>query len=408
MSPSNLRLLRRALVTTPFALALLAGSLAVSIAGVTRYDNPEVALRFMPGDAVANARLADQLLQTGSAADRPAVLAAADRSLRRSPLSPSALRIEGLLADEAGNHVLAARRIGQAAALTRRDLGTQLWLIEDAVARNDVPGALDHFDIALRTSAAARPILFPVLANAIADPEYRSSFAQLFERRSGWQRDFIVTALQAGQATENIAAILTRLPPASDAAQARALVEPAVTQAMNERRYALLPPLLASPLARSAGLSGTGAEARRLTGFGDVSGVAPFTWLLASEASFGASTNGNGLDVTADSGNGGVVASRALLLPAGRYVLATTGSVDGDVGSGRIAWTMTCAGVPERPLTELPLAYGSARAVSVGVSIGPDCPAQWLRLSIAPTGSAPVLRGSVAAVTVAAQPKPGL
>ncbi|MDT9096849.1 hypothetical protein RSW32_26335, partial [Escherichia coli] len=68
----------------------------------------------------------------------------------------------------------AARRLfayGQ--RLSRRDNSTQLWAIEDAVARNDIPDVLRHYDVALRTSPNLADILYPVLASASADPAIR-------------------------------------------------------------------------------------------------------------------------------------------------------------------------------------------------------------------------------------------
>ena len=45
-----------------------------------------------------------------------------------------------------------------ASSLSRRDVPTQLWLIEDAVRKNDIPGALSHYDAALRSSLASQQI----------------------------------------------------------------------------------------------------------------------------------------------------------------------------------------------------------------------------------------------------------
>src|SRR5262249_7177342 len=67
-------------------------------------------------------------------------------------------------------------------AISRRSLPTRLWLIQRSVDHGDVAGALENFDIALRTSTAAPDALFPVLATASSDPGLAQPLARLLDR----------------------------------------------------------------------------------------------------------------------------------------------------------------------------------------------------------------------------------
>ncbi|MFV3464693.1 hypothetical protein ACNJFH_21305, partial [Mycobacterium tuberculosis] len=86
----------------------------------------------------------------------------AQAALQRDPMSVRAVSTLAFLAAEKGNAVQAARLLAYSERLSRRDLPTQLALIETKVQANDVVGALVHYDRALRTSKTSEAILVPV------------------------------------------------------------------------------------------------------------------------------------------------------------------------------------------------------------------------------------------------------
>jgi len=144
-------------------------TVAVSAANALRQVRPDLAHRIMPFDARANAGLAEQA-SVRMAQDRAARATAAGlarEALSRDVTVVAAWRTLGLELETEGRRGDAERLIRFAERLSRRDLPTQLWLIEANVARNDIEGALAHYNIALRTSQAAADVLFPILVQAI-------------------------------------------------------------------------------------------------------------------------------------------------------------------------------------------------------------------------------------------------
>lgn len=378
--------LRRGL-TIAGALALAALSGAVSIAGITRNDRPDIALLLLPFDAVANARMADILLQSQPPGPRDQIIAHAQASLVRTPLSPSAARILGLVAGDQAPGGVAERRIRFADRLSRRDLGTNLWLIEEAVKRNDVAGALDRYDIALRTTPLAHGVLYPVLAGALADSEFVEPFIAMTRRRNPtWLADFLPWALQKGGATENVAAIVSRLP-AAWASRDRILAVTTLGQLVGEKRFAAAARFLDAPVAQAAGSGGL-VSTRRLIPLADGRGLAPFSWSLAASSDLGAEADGTGASAWAGNGTTGAAVSRLLALPPGTYRLrAGWRSIEGE---GSAAWTLTCAGEEGRYLSTL-----RAPSVAVLFQVSADCPAQTLQLVLTPGTSSSELKVSV-------------
>lgn len=195
--PSRLaiRTLLRLLTLVAAGLALWF-VVAVSAAGAFRERAPELALRFVPFDARAQAVIAERLLTPGrNRARQRRIQTLAKAALRRDPTvvdGAAALGISSALADDGAG---AERAFVYASRLSRRDVPTQLWLIERSVQRNDIPGALRHYDPVLRTSPAMHPILFPVLTSASAQPAIAIELNRMLRGRPNWRPDFISALL---------------------------------------------------------------------------------------------------------------------------------------------------------------------------------------------------------------------
>ena len=127
------------------ALVLLGGLLlgwlvlAVTIDRVLAGTAPATALVWNPASADANTRIGDQSLQDGQtssdlAAVSPTLSDHALRALRRQPVDAEAARQLGVAAAATGQDVRGRRLFAYAEAMSRRDLQTQLVLIETSVA----------------------------------------------------------------------------------------------------------------------------------------------------------------------------------------------------------------------------------------------------------------------------------
>ncbi len=145
-----------------------------AVASITWRQNPDTALYYVPDHPLALSRKADELFaQRQDPATLAKVEAMAKQSLRGGALNPVAIRLLGYVADARGDTKKARHLMLLSQKVSRRDLGTQLWLIEDAVARDDKRAALNHYDIAMRATPSSFPILFPTLTGALGDPDVR-------------------------------------------------------------------------------------------------------------------------------------------------------------------------------------------------------------------------------------------
>jgi hypothetical protein len=278
--------------------------------------------------------------------------------------------------------------------LSRRSLPTRLWLIQASVDRGDVAGALTNFDLALRTSTEAPPILFPVIAKASADPTLTVPLARMLDRPSDWRLMYFEWALTNDPDLHSLANVTmqmrsSRLVRANTIDQR--LIEHLVTQSdftqalRVKRRFDPRPPALI-------------ADAH----FGDPSALFPFGWSLVSDGSIGAerslSSEGPVLNYRATSPRSGQVAAQLLALIPGTYALGTK-TASGATGKAPL-WSITCGQAEGAKLAELeqPLAAGGQATSAFTVPGG--CPAQWLVLRLRPSGEAAAQSGAISWVSV--------
>lgn len=317
----------------------------------------------------------------------PAALARAEAlarlSLGRELLNGRAASTLGSVAALQGARTRADRMFRFAELVTRRDTPTQFWLLETAVERGDIKGALLHYDRAMSVSRQSWNVLIPVLATAVADPAVAHAVAARLNPRPNWWTAFAYRLIESGTAPAN------SLP----------IILPALR--LNPRNPVDLPFLVdgmeklvdagayddAWALYRRA--TGTGRGMRSGLRDGDFEAamrVPPFGWRLIEGEGLSAviqpregAGTGNALYFSAEAGRTADVARQLLLLEPGRYVLS---GVEG--GSGlemdRPEMLVTCAGA-KAPLARitLPPATPDGRRFATAVSIPTAaCSAQWL------------------------------
>ena len=163
------------------ALALVAAilgylSITHSLANVLVESDPARAHLLDTENGPITAALAQKLFAEQPTPDRSApFVRLAQAALRQDPTAVSAVATLGLQTGLRGDVVHTRRLFDYAQRLSRRDIRTQLWAIEDAVARDDIPAALHHYDIALRTIPMASDLLFPILAGALDQSAIRTN-----------------------------------------------------------------------------------------------------------------------------------------------------------------------------------------------------------------------------------------
>ena len=182
-----------------------------AVANVTWQQNPDMALRFVPDHPLALSRKADELFaEKQDPATLAKVEAMAKESLRGGALNPVAIRLLGYVADVRGDRKKARELMLLSQKVSRRDFATQLWLIEDAVARNDKKQALFHYDIAMRTTPSSHAILFPTLTGALADPDVRRGLAPYIRQAPEWAPAFLSAAILSDGNPANVADLLVK------------------------------------------------------------------------------------------------------------------------------------------------------------------------------------------------------
>jgi hypothetical protein len=358
------------------ALLIAAVILPSSLAAWLRADHPETAAQIAPWDSRAAAGAAAALRTDPRSPD---VRQLVSKALARDLTVTAAIELRAADFAASGRPAEAAELFRLSDRLSRRSLPTRLWLIQDAVDRGDVTGALHNFDIALRTSTDAPLILYPVLSKASADPGLTIPLARTLDRASDWRLMFLEWTLATNSNLDSIAKVVARM-------RDRAFVTGnSVDQHFIERlvtaRQFEPALLLHRAFGRNDGLIAD-------TNFADVSSRYPFGWGLVSGASLGADrVQGPMLTYHAAVAQSGQVAAQLLGLAPGRYILATrsAAAVKGEVPY----WSITCgeAGGAKLATIGQPAAAGAEARATFRVPDG--CLAQWLTLSIRPGSDEP-------------------
>lgn len=185
------------------AICCAVAAFANVMANVARSGNPHLALLFWPRDAGALALAADRELMslatsTPGSAGLGQIAGWARQSVEVQAINPRALRVFGMVQEAFGRVNSARDLIRLSARMSRRDAGTQLWLIEDGVRRNDIPAILQAYDVALRANSDLQGLFFPRLLSALQDQVIQQAFAPYVSAATPWLAQFVSFAVQAG------------------------------------------------------------------------------------------------------------------------------------------------------------------------------------------------------------------
>lgn len=369
------------------ALAAAWLSFAVSASSVLRSVRPDLALEFMPIDARAKARLAELQL-AGTPGDRAAASRAGELArgaLGRDATVVSAWRTLALVEALGGRAGLSARLFHFAESRSRRDLPTQLWMIENRVAANDVAGALEHYDIALRTSSASAEILIPVMVAATGEASMVAPISRLLASDPPWRRQFIGRLIENAPSPSNAVTIIeasSRSHPIPDRDLLTFFVKKLVERRAFDESWRIYRLLVPNAPAQPAVL--------RNGDFERPNPVPPLDWQFETADGRGADQRqldhagaGQSLYVYTEASDG-VVAWQAMVARPGDHVLsAQVGAVEGEAPTS-LVWRVTCANAGGSVLAESRVDSLGQRArfeMPVRIPTG-DCASQWLYLSV--------------------------
>ncbi|HMP55290.1 MAG TPA: hypothetical protein PKD92_01800 [Novosphingobium sp.] len=394
------------LLLTPKGVIL--GLAGLALAGLATLDAAVAALTPVapkaaagrPGGTSARITLLDRKLVANLLAPLPRnTRQVARAALRVEPLDPVALHLLAFSADPKGQSARAVEFARLANRVTRRDLLSQLILIDHAARSGQAGRALDHYDAALRAHPSSRPVVFPILKKALASPSIRRDLAPYFVSRAPWARDFTFFAIDDRQAVRLVSEVVIQAGPMMGRQDLAFGSPPILTRLIEARAFAEVSALLRLV---------PGGDPRLLqqaewTAASTDPAFGLAAWQLASTATSSATfvlrDGVRVLSVYAASGGNAVVASKVLALSPGTYALrqemelAETGSGARAAGERRAQWRVVCLSADNnatiwqgRDFLSVP-----GRQIHNDIIIPESCPHQRLDLVVQASFDAPAL-----------------
>lgn len=372
-------------------------SLTATAANVLARTAPIEAHAIAPSNGAIAALAAQSsfLLKPSASADAPAETLAR-QALMHDATAADALTVLGFQAQLRGEQVLAGQFFAYSLKLSRRELRSRLWAIEESVGRGDIAGALRNYDIALRTSREAPNILFPVLTTALREPRVRAALHSVLRADPVWRESFVSFAARNARAPQFVADLFDEaagqgLTVAPD--DRAALVNLLASNGLHDRawaQYRVIRPGVTRSSLRDRTFAMFHAE------------PAVFDW-VAIDADGRAATfgqKGGGLDFTAPASVGGIAVQQHLLLPASTYRIAGTVRDLDQPAASLPYWALYCADGRELGRVEVPNAPSRTARYQGLVTVPTDCKVQRLALMLRPSDELRGVTGRIESVSL--------
>jgi hypothetical protein len=379
-------------------------SVAHLLAQVRVKDDASLAHTLAPWDGRITAALAASLAgPDATAADRKRADGLAREALRQDPTAVAAVSTLGIDAQIRDDGNAARRLFDYSEKLSRRDLQTQLWRIEDAVAHGDIPSALRHYDIALRTTEQSWDLLFPILASASADPQVRGVFVRTLAGKPLWAETFLTYVAANPPNPKTPSELFLELRRAGVP-----VPESAHVGAIN----ALLGGGFAEDAWRHYTAIRPGADQRRSrdSRFG-FAGTAPtaFDWTPVNDGSVNTSIQrgerGGVFDFAVPASIGGPLLQQVQMLPPGHYRIAGHGSGIEQAPASRPYWVLLCrADGRELARVTLPNSSQAGGSFAGQMAVPAGCPVQVLALVARASEAVSGLTGQIDRLELAPAP----
>lgn len=388
--------LEKGVRTALAAICVMAGYASVthSLGYTMRTGNIDAAHSVSPGDGRLLALLSEKRsAATADDAQRRQSQWLARQALIAEPLSVAAVATLGINAALREDEAAAARILTHSDRLSRRDLRTRLWMIENAAAREDTPETLRHYDIALRTSRVAPELLYPVLARAIDDAAIRRELVRTLATKPVWGASFLESIAPGEVGSLSAARLFAEIRRAGLPVPAQASMTLVGSLANAGHRaeawnyYATLR---------------TGADRRRSRDpdFAHDGPVSLFDWnVTPGDPALAGSVQGGDrdgvFDFAAPPGVGGQILQQAQMLPAGSYRLDGVGLNLEQPRGSRPYWSLGCSDGREFGRVEMANAAENGGRFAGRFTVPADCPLQYLRLILRPSNEMAGVSGQV-------------
>ncbi len=351
-----------------------------SLANSMKASAVERAHALAPGNGRITARLSSWMMQSdpSSASNLARAEAMAREALHQDASAVEAVATLALVRQAQGDGAAARSLLAYSDRLSRRDLSTRLALIEQAVARGDVPETLRNYDIALRTSKSASDILFPVLSTAIEDAAIRTQIVRVLATVPPWGGGFISHVTTLGPNVNATAALLQDL-------HRRGIATPSDATAIIVDRLIAQNRGLAAWSYYATMTPGANRQRSRDSSFDKAPVVASaFDWRLLEDSGITASiqqdSEGSFFDFSAAASVGGPVLRQAQALRPGNYLLEGQSTGIEQPESSLPYWVLTCLSGRELGRVTIPNSSQDSGRFSGRIMVPADCPVQQLTL----------------------------
>lgn len=370
------------------------GGVSASLANVTVRADPALAHALAPWNGAVTAAYAQEkfLRQSGSdsqsAAGRLAALA-----LLQDATTVEALTVLGFQARLQGDVLRSDAVFSYSSQLSRRELRPQIWAIEEAINRGDIAAALQHFDIALRTSQGAQELLFPVLASALAEPKIRSLMLPLLAKNPLWNKAFFNFLATSGIEPRGAAQLFLegkRIGLTVDGETRAQLVDALFGQAhFNDawKYYETLRPGVDRLRARDPDFNYASDS------------PTVFDWTTANEPGLSvailASPEGGLVEFAAAPSAGGIVLQQSQVLPPGTYRLQGRSNGIEQPERSRPYLSLNCQDGRELGRVPLPNSSEEGGSFTASLTVPQGCPAQTLSMFARPSSESSGVSGQI-------------
>lgn len=361
---------------------------------VVQHYDIALAHKLAPSEGRITGELALELFtQAKSPKQQAAASELARLALRQDPTVVPAVVTLGLAAEMRGDAAQANRIFRFSQRLSRRDLYTQLWAVEDSVRKGSIDGAMLHYDIAMRTSERAPEIIFPVLSSAIGSPAIRSSLIATLAKKPAWSWLFIRYVADNGIDSQSTLSLFEGLmkagvsiPPAASVGLIARLVADKYFDAA-WRFYASIRPRV--DRRRSRVLQSDEANAAPTN----------FDWTVNKIEGLSASIlhgpRGNAFVFSLPPTAGGTLLTQAQVLPPGDYRFEGHSSGIDQPESALPIWTLSCADGRELGRIVVQKSDQANGKFEGRFRVPATCPFQTLSLGAQPTDSIADLSGQI-------------
>ncbi len=338
-SSSSSRVLAALLSVVAIAVAAMAST--DSLATIWRTTDPEATLSLRADDPFALTFIADRYAAQHPLKPSDATMLTdhAQRALRSAPLNAAALRQLAEASALSGDMRRTNALLSLSHKISRRELGTLIWLVQTHLDQGNFPRMMVYADEALTTDPVAAEMLFSALTVGMTDSALRQDLAGFLRRDRPWMPQLLHYALNDREADHEAVARLILAGGGLPHSQAYAKVDRGVLDALAKAGNFALARTYIDQLAPPAGLVSDMRITPRTSSFD----LGPFAWSFTDTGDFGARPIGDAsVMIRIEPDRRGTLASRLLMLPPGRYSAEGPSGAAGDQPTSKAYWELTC------------------------------------------------------------------